>query len=142
MNKPEKFVSNILKNSKDQTLNVLQDEYIIDHKERLGNEEDCVCGQHLKAGWMAYYAYNVKAKKTIIIGSCCVQKLNPRRWNNKKEYLYNAHDLAKNDIEKDFVMSLINKLTKWGSDLIISPKQASWLERITGKEWKWKTWEP
>lgn len=140
MKKPERFMSNVLKESKTKTLDALQDEYIIDHKERLDNEKDCVCGQHLKVGWVAYYAYNVKTKKTLIIGSCCVKKFNPRRWSSKKAYLYNAHDLARNDREKNFVMSLINKLVEYGSGLIISKKQAAWLKSITGKEWKWKTW--
>jgi len=141
MKKPEKFVKNVLEHSQAKTLDVLQDEYIISDEELLENEEDCVCGQHLKVGWKAYYVYNVKTKKTLIIGSCCVKKFNPRRWNSKKAYLYNAHDLARNDTEREFVMSLINKLAKWGSGLIISEKQASWLESITGKKWEWKIWK-
>jgi len=141
MKKPERFSKNVLRNSQAKTLDVLQDEFIIKDKEPLENEEDCVCGQHLKAGWMAYYVYNVKTKKTLIIGSCCIKKFNPKRWNSKKAYLYNAHALARNDTERNFVMSLINRLPKWGSDLIISKKQASWLESITSKEWKWKTWK-
>jgi hypothetical protein len=141
MKKSEKFVKKVLQNSESDALDIaLQDECIIDHKEILEEEEDCACGQHLKAGWWAYYVLNVKTKKTIIIGSCCVKKLNPKRWNTKKEYLYNALALARNDQEKEFVMSLINKLTKWGSGLIISKRQAAWLESITNKEWKWKTW--
>ena len=141
MNKPETFVKNILKNSEGETLNVLQDEYIIDHEEILEDEKICACGQHLKVGWKAYYAFNQKTKKMVIIGSCCKNKLNPRGWNKKKDYLYNAHSIARNDKEEEFVMSLINRLTKYGSSLIISKKQAAWLQGITGQKWKWKTWE-
>jgi hypothetical protein len=140
MKKPERFTKRVLESSQRKTLDVLQDEYIMTGEELLGKEEDCACGQHLKIGWKAYYAYNPKTKKTLTIGSCCIKKFNPRRWNSKKAYLYNAHDLARNDLERTFVMSLINKLTKWGSGLIISPKQASWLESITKQKWKWKVW--
>jgi hypothetical protein len=141
MKKPERFMKKVLDHSQAKTLGVLQSEYIIDEEKFLLNEEDCVCGQHLKVGWKAYYVYNVKTKKTLIIGSCYVKKFNPRKWSSKKAYLYNAYDLARNDKERNFVMGLINKLPKWGSDLIISKKQASWLESITDKEWKWKTWK-
>jgi hypothetical protein len=140
MNKPERFMKNILRNSEGQTLNVLQDEFIIVQEEPLEKEEICACGQRLKVGWKATYAYNTKTKKTIIVGSCCKNKLNPKRWNSKKEYLFNAHELTRNAKEKDFVMGLINKLTEFGSGLIISEKQAKWLEDITGQKWKWKTW--
>lgn len=141
MKKPERFTKNVLEHSQAKTLNVLQSEYIIDKEDFLLDEEDCVCGQHLKVGWKAYYVYNVKTKETLIIGSCCVKKFNPRKWNSKKAYLYNAYDLARNDKEKEFVTSLINKLPKWGSGLIISEKQASWLESITKKKWEWKIWQ-
>lgn len=141
MKKPERFTKSILQHSKAKTLNVLQSEYIIDKEEHLLNDEDCACGQHLKVGWKAYYVYNTKTKETLIIGSCCVNKFNPRKWNSKKAYLYNAHDLARDDREREFVMSLINKLAKWGSGLIVSKKQASWLENITKKKWEWKIWE-
>lgn len=141
MKKPERFTKTVLEHSQAKTLNVLQSEYVIDKEDFLLKEVDCVCGQHLKVGWKAYYVYNIKTKKTLVIGSCCVKKFNPRKWNSKKAYLYNAYDLARNDTERAFVMSLINKLTKWGSDLIISPKQASWLERITKKKWDWKIWK-
>jgi len=141
MKKPERFIKTVLEHSQAKTLNVLQSEYIIDKEDFLLNEVNCVCGQHLKVGWKAYYVYNTKNKETLVIGSCCIKKFNPRKWNSKKAYLYNAYDLAENDREKAFVMSLINKLTKWGSDLIISPKQAWWLERITKKKWDWKIWK-
>jgi hypothetical protein len=141
MNKPKRFVDTILRNSDGETLNVLQEEYIIDHEEKLENEKDCACGQHLKVGWKAYYAFNVKTRKMVIIGSCCKNKLNPKGWNKKKDYLYNAHSLARDYRESEFVMGLINKLTEYGSSLIISKKQAAWLEGITGQKWKWKTWE-
>jgi len=141
LKKPERFTKTVLEHSQAKTLNVLQSEYVIDKEDFLLKEVDCVCGQHLKVGWKAYYVYNIKTKKTLVIGSCCVKKFNPRKWNSKKAYLYNAYDLARNDTERAFVMSLINKLTKWGSDLIISPKQASWLERITKKKWDWKIWK-
>jgi len=141
MKKPERFTKNVLGHSQAKILDVLQSEYIIIKEDFLLNEEDCACGQHLKAGWKAYYAYNVKTKETLIIGSCCIKKFNPRKWNSKKAYLYNAYDLARNDDEKEFVRSLINKPTKWGSGLIVSKKQASWLRSITKKEWEWKIWE-
>ena len=134
-------MKNILRNSEGETLNVLQDEFIIVQEEPLENEEICACGQRLKVGWKATYAYNTKTKKTIIVGSCCKNKLNPKRWNRKKDYLYNAHELAGNDWEEEFVMSLINRLTKYGSGLILTKKQASKLEDITGQKWKWKIWE-
>ena len=141
MKKPERFAKRVLEHSQAKTLDVLQNEYIIDKEDFLLNEVDCVCGQHLKPGWKAYYVYNNKTKETLVIGSCCVKKFNPRKWNGKKAYLYNAYDLARNDEEKEFVMSLINRLTKWGSDLIVSKKQASWLESITKKKWEWKIWK-
>ena len=141
MNKPKRFVETILRNSDGETLNVLQDEYVIDHEEKLDKERDCACGQHLKIGWKAYYAFNVKTKKMVVIGSCCKRKFNPRGWSKKKDYLINAHGLARNEKESEFVMGLINKLTEYGSNLIISKKQAAWLEGITGKPWKWRTWK-
>jgi len=141
MKKTQRFTQNVLAHSQAKTLTVLQSEYIIDKEEFLLHEEDCVCGQHLKVGWKAYYVYNFKTRETLIIGSCCVKKFNPRKWNRKKAYLYNAYDLARNDTERNFVMGLINKLTRYGSSLIVSRKQADWLENITNKEWKWKIWK-
>jgi hypothetical protein len=141
MKKPERFRKNVLEHSQAKTLGVLQSEYIVDKEEFLLNEENCACGQHLKVGWKAYYVYNVKTKETLIIGSCCFKKFNPRKWSTKKAYLYNAYDLARYDKEKEFVESLINKLTKYGSGLIVSKKQALWLESITKKKWEWKIWK-
>jgi hypothetical protein len=43
MNKPKRFVDTILRNSDGETLNVLQEEYIIDHEEKLEDEKDCAC---------------------------------------------------------------------------------------------------
>lgn len=131
----------ILRNSDGETLDVLQNEYVIDHEEVLEIERECACGQHLKVGWTAYYAFNKKTRKMVVLGSCCKNKLNPRGFNKKKDYLINAHGLARNEREKEFVMGLINKLAEYDSSLIISKKQAAWLEGITNQKWKWKTWE-
>jgi hypothetical protein len=49
--------------------------------------------------------------------------------------------MARNKTEEEFVMSLINKLTKYGSGLIVSKKQAAWLEGITERTYVWKTWD-
>lgn len=145
MNKPEKFWNEIIKNFNNPNKSVIQEWIQIDNdtdfidtlKKQGIFESKCVCGTKIKH---IHIFYHPVTGKKMIVGSCCKNKFNVRKWNSKKNYLYNALDLSGNETEKQFVLDLINKLTKWGSDLIISVNQKWWLENITKKPYNYKTW--
>lgn len=99
----------------------------------------CICGQPIKH---LFFIRNLRTGVEKILGSCCVRRLGIRmRWRSKADYLANAYLLARNDWERRFVMSVQDKLPKYGGRLIISRKQKAILERITNRRWRWKTWE-
>lgn len=142
---PEKFNKNVIDKSESKNLvEALEGEFIEAEYHRVQEDEDmqCACGKQLKVGWKVYYLWNVKNRQYLLVGSCCIHKCpSLHHWNSKEEYLYNALKMARNAKEEEFVQQQINKLTKWGSSLIISSGTAKWLGDITGKEWRWKVWK-
>lgn len=137
--KPKRFQERISENSESKQPSNVQ-EWIFADEFHYGPEIDkrCQCGTRISH---VIVIYNPLTDKTLEVGMCCYRKFNPRRWNSKKDYLYNARDMAKTDSQKQFTQDLLNKLSEWGSNLIISQKQAFWLELITRKPWKWSMWE-
>ena len=90
-----------------------------------------------------HISHNLSGKDPLdieLITTLLIKKFNPRNWNSKKNYLLNALELSKNDNEKLFVQSIINKYEKWKSNLILNKSQMILLKQITHKEWKWRTW--
>jgi hypothetical protein len=136
--KPQQFWNEIQGHSAVQTSpSGIQEWVIMAQTDYEARTHFCVCGTKIQR---VFTVYNPRTNSTLEIGSCCIKRFNPRKWNSKKDYLYNARDLAKTDGAKQFTQDLINRLSKWGSSLIISRKQASWLEFITKHPWKWRIW--
>ena len=101
-------------------------------------DSTCVCGTRIKI----IFILKSPTGKIVHVGKCCAKKFGFNlRWRSKVDYLNSALLLVRTEWEENFVKSLINKIGKWGSELIISEKQASILRQITGKPWRWRTWE-
>lgn len=102
-------------------------------------EGKCICGQRIKS---RYYIRNVSNGNVLVVGKCCARRLGiALHYRSKADYLNSALMFAKNEWEVSFVRSLLDRCVKWGRKLIISNRQAAILERITGKKWRYKTWE-
>jgi hypothetical protein len=99
----------------------------------------CICGRKIKNE--EYRIKNVETWNRAVVGSCCIRKIGIHlKWRNKCEYLISAVVYSRNEWERKFIKSLIRKAFKWGNRVIISNKQKNILEKITGKKWKWETW--
>jgi hypothetical protein len=101
-------------------------------------ESKCVCGTSIST----IFLLKSPTGRLVEIGRCCAKKFGFNlKWRSKADYLNSAMLLASNEWEENFLKSLINKLGKWGSKLIISQKQKAILESISKKPWRWQTWE-
>jgi glutathione peroxidase-family protein len=101
-------------------------------------ESTCVCGTPINT----IFLLKSPSGRTVEIGRCCARKFGLNlRWRSKADYLNSALLLASNEWEENFVKSLINRLGKWGSRLIVTKKQKAVLERISKRPWRWRVYE-
>jgi hypothetical protein len=98
----------------------------------------CCCGTNIL--WNLELQHKT-TKDIKIIGRNCGAKLGIKlEWKTKGDYLANAYLMARNNVEKSFIRKKQDMLPKWDQSLKISVKEKQWLETITSKKWKGKTW--
>ncbi len=112
------------------------DEYLLERV--VTAKGKCICGTRIKY----IFQYRHKTSNDLIsLGSKCANRMgDPISWKTPADYLALAHRLAFFEKEREFVTSLIMKLTRY-PNLIISHNQKIWLEDIVGLRWKWRVWK-
>jgi len=99
----------------------------------------CLCGTKIKN---IITITNKQTNQQKIIGGDCAKRLGFKlKWTNINDYLYNSTLCANTQKEKQFTISLQDKLPKWDKKLKLTQKQKQWLEAITKHQWKWGVWK-
>lgn len=102
---------------------------------------ECLCGKR-----DLVQVYTLKNKfngNLVVVGSCCVRRwqIAVPGWRGKRNYLLMALLMVRNDREREFVKGLLNKCIKYERGVILTQKQKSWLESITGHVWRGRLWK-
>lgn len=99
--------------------------------------DHCICGHTINQRCIVENQYN---RETLIIGNCCIHKFGIERehWNrSRSNYLMFALSKCSSEQEESFVRELQEKLGRY-SNLYMTDRQKEWLERITGKVYRFK----
>jgi len=99
----------------------------------------CICGTPIK---LVYVISNVGNGAAAFIGSCCARRLGVAlSFKSKSDYLNSALFFAKNEWERRFIQSFLDRLPRYGGRLLVTRRQADVLGRITGVRWRWRVWD-
>lgn len=132
----EEFITKIVDNSVSKDYGKAIEEWLY-RGETYKENGFCICSHPIKENMIVRNRLN---KVSLVVGNCCIRKFGIEREHyNKspKAYLEFAASMVRTTEQEKFILSLQEKLEKWGS-LRLTVKQYEWLIMITGKPYRWK----
>lgn len=104
----------------------------------------CCCGKDIQN---VYTVRNKEGVEVGPIGCCCIKKFggSTRKTGSYIDYFKLAQVNASNTDERAFMLRMMERIARYGSDIILDDYQWSWVEKLAGiplpTRWKTRRWD-